>query len=447
MSDNASVKITKSRFGTALAALSVGAALTVAPSASASATEPTVTTGAIFNNPTGEAQGTAESAPKDPVRLAETRIKQHLLDLIRGAAKDSYIRISVYLPWDWEVSKALVTAHQRGVNVQVIAGDGRFWAVSNLQTELAKPGAPNSWIRTCKTIEQPNDKVVHDACLAKDSTVPRDNVNHQKFFLFSSTKGTGQVYVDDVVVQSSGNLTDADFTKWWNDALTIVGNSALHEAYKTYFDAQKVGAEGGQQIDNYPADTQAGKAKVYFFPKSGDDTIVNILKTVIPAGTATPCGGNTTVGTKDGRTKIRIAQGHITRPEVAEQLWKLAEAGCHIEIVYRSLENWDKNGQPYSQVSPWLTRPTTGKGRIILHDLANDERGGTDTHTKYLLIEGTYYNGPDKKIVFTGSHTFTESALRYNDEALLKYEDPAVFAAYLQNFEDQRTASLEEREL
>ncbi|MGA5102002.1 phospholipase D-like domain-containing protein [Streptomyces lavendulocolor] len=443
------MKITKSKFGTFLAAFAVGAALTVAPSASASATvEPTVTTGAIFNNPTGIATGSPEEASKTPEqRLAEKRIKDHLLGLIEGAEVGSYIRISVFLPWDHDVSKELVEAHKRGVNVQVIAGDGRFWAVSNLQTELAKqPGAPDSWIRTCKTVVE-GKEVIHDACLAKDSTVPRDNVNHQKFFLFSRTKGTGDVYVDNVVVQSSGNLTDADFTRMWNDALTVVGNSALHDAYKAYFAAQKVGAEGGTQISDYPTDTQAGAAKVYFFPKSGDDTIVNILKTVIPAD-ATTCGGNTAVGTKDGRTKIRIAQGHTTRPEVAKQLWELAEKGCHIEIVYRSLENWDaEKNTPYSQVSPWLTRPTTGKGRIILHDLANDERGGTDTHTKYLLIEGTYYNGPNKKIVFTGSHTYTENALRYNDEALLKYEDPAVFDAYVKNFEDQRAASLAERNL
>ncbi|MFB6628474.1 phosphatidylserine/phosphatidylglycerophosphate/cardiolipin synthase family protein [Streptomyces sp. NPDC056362] len=442
------MKIIKSKFGTTLAALSVGAALTVAPAASAAPVAvPTVTTGAIFNNPTGVAAGTPQDTPNDPVRLAETRIKRHLLDLVNGAAEGSSIQISVYLDWDGDVTKALVAAHKRGVNVQVIAGDDRYSAVAGLKTELVKPGAPNSWFRACRTTVQPDATVVHDACLAKDATAPRDNVNHQKFFLFSRTKGNGDEYVDNVVVQSSGNLTEADYTRWWNDALTVVGNSALFGAYQTYFEAQAAAAAGGPQTSNYATDTAAGKAKVYFFPKSGDDTIVNVLKTVIPAGTQTPCAGNTSVGTKDGRTKIRIAQGHTTRPEVAKQLWELAQAGCHIEVVYRSLENWDAAGNPYSQVSPWLTRPTTGKGRIILHDLGNDERDGTDTHTKYLLIEGTYYNGPDKKIVFTGSHTYTENALRYNDEALLKYEDPAVFAAYLQNFEDQRAASLAEREL
>lgn len=95
------------------------------------------------------------------------------------------------------------------------------------------------------------------------------------------------------------------------------------------------------------------------------------------------------------------------------------------------------------QVANWLTRPVTGKGCITLHQLDNDKRGGSDSHTKYLLVEGTYYGGVNKKIVFTGSHTYTTTALRYNDETLLKYEDATVFDAYVKNFEAQRAAAIE----
>jgi phosphatidylserine/phosphatidylglycerophosphate/cardiolipin synthase-like enzyme len=94
-------------------------------------------------------------------------------------------------------------------------------------------------------------------------------------------------------------------------------------------------------------------------------------------------------------------------------------------------------------VADWLARPTA-KGRITLHQLHNDERGGTGTHTKYLLVEGTYLGGANKKIVFTGSHTYTVTALKVNDEAMLKYEDAAVFDAYARNFEAQRAAAVAE---
>ncbi|MFB7354212.1 phospholipase D-like domain-containing protein [Streptomyces gardneri] len=420
-------------FRTAALALAVGASLTVAPSASA---EPVlaVTTGALFNEP-----NSTDAA-------ARGRILSHLGGLVDGAETGSSIRISLYLFQSVWLANKLGDAHKRGVTVQVVVdADSRSTGLDTLKSRLADPaGSPDSWVRTCKPEE---------ACLALDpgtaETDPNgtyDNVNHNKFFLFSRTKGKGDIAVDDVVVQGSGNLTSQDTDDWWNDALTIVGNTALSGAYGQYF-ADLAAAAAGQtpQVADYAHDTQAGKAKVYFFPRSGTDTVVNILGTVAPVGTPDSCGGNSTgFGTTDGRTKIRIAQGHITRTEVARKLWELAEAGCDIEIVYRSLDNWTADDKPMGQVANWLTRPVTGKGRITLHQLDNDKRGGSDTHTKYLLIEGTYYGGVDKKIVFTGSHTYTTTALRYNDETLLKYEDTAVFDAYVKNFEAQRSAALTE---
>ncbi|MFE2556104.1 phospholipase D-like domain-containing protein [Streptomyces sp. NPDC059352] len=422
----------KSKFRTVATALAVGATLTVAPSASA---EPVVavTTGAVFNEPSS-----ADA-------VARGRILFHLADLVDGAEAGSSVRISLYLFQSQYLADKLGAAHRRGVAVQVVLDDdSSSTAATSLRNQLAEPGSPDSWVRGCKPEE---------ACLALDpgttATDPDgmyDNVNHNKFFLFSRTKGKGDTAVDNVVVQSSGNLTGQDLNAWWNDALTVAGNKELFDAYTRYFGDQAAAAIGQTpQVAEYAHDTQAGKAKVYFFPRSTTDTVVNILGTVAPVGTADSCGGNSAgIGTTDGRTKIRIAQGHITRVEVARKLWELANAGCRIEIVYRSLDNWTADDKPMGQVANWLTRPVTGKGRITLHQLDNDGRGGTDSHTKYLLIEGTYYGGVNKKIVFTGSHTYTTTALRYNDETLLKYEDGSVFDAYVRNFEAQRTASLSE---
>ncbi|MFB7589232.1 phospholipase D-like domain-containing protein [Streptomyces sp. NPDC056169] len=426
----------KSKFRTAVTALAVGAALTVAPSTSASA-EPvlTVTTGALFNDP-----NSTEAA-------ARGRILFHLADLVDGAEAGSSIRISLYLFQSVYLANKLGDAQKRGVTVQVVVDDdSRSTGLDTLKTRLADPaGSSDSWVRGCKQEE---------ACLALDPGTTEqdpkgtyDNVNHNKFFLFSRTKGKGDTYADDVVVQASGNLTAQDTDDWWNDALTVAGNTALFDAYTQYFADQAAAAVGQTpQVADYAHDTQAGKAKVYFFPRATIDPVVNILATVAPVGTADSCGGNSPgFGTTDGRTKIRIAQGHITRTDVAKKLWELANAGCQIEIVYRSLDNWsDVTGKPMSEVANWLTRPVTGKGRITLHQLDNDKRGGSDSHTKYLLIEGTYYGGANKKIVFTGSHTYTQTALRYNDETLLKYEDATVFDAYVRNFESQRTAALTE---
>ena len=423
----------KNKFRTAVTALAVGAALTIAPSASA---EPVlaVTTGPVFNDP-----NSTDAA-------ARGRILFHLADLVDGAEAGSTVRISLYLFQSVYLANKLGDAHKRGVTVQVVVDDdSRSTGLDTLKTRLADPtGSPDSWVRGCKEQE---------ACLALDpgttETAPKgtyDNVNHNKFFLFSRTKGKGDTFADNVVVQSSGNLTGQDVDDWWNDALTVADNAVLFDAYTQYFNDQAAAAVGQTpQVADYAHDTQAGKAKVYFFPRATIDPVVNILATVAPVATADSCGGNSPgYGTTDGRTRIRIAQGHITRTDVAKKLWELANAGCQIEIVYRSLDNWSTDDKPMGQVANWLTKPVTGKGRITLHQLDNDRRGGSDSHTKYLLIEGTYYGGANKKIVFTGSHTYTQTALRYNDETLLKYEDAAVFDAYVQNFEAQRTAALSE---
>ncbi|MEU8522118.1 phospholipase D-like domain-containing protein [Streptomyces sp. NBC_01216] len=416
----------KGKFRTAATSLALGGLLLATPAAGAAEPVPTVTTGPVFNDPSGDT-------------AAEGRILSHLGRLVDGAEAGSSIRISLYLYGSQWLTDRLLAAHARGVTVQMILDHDTagYPAVSNLRNGLTG----DSWVRVCEAEE---------ACLAKDPGTTAadpdgwyDNVNHNKTFLFSRTRGNGAVAVDDVVVQSSGNLVEWDRTSGWNDAMTVVGNKALFDAYTAYFTDQARAAAGEvPRVADYAHDTQAGPAKVYFFPRSDTDVIVNVLRTVArPVGTAPPCHGNDAgFGTSDGRTRIRIAQGHITRPEVAEQLWRLADAGCLVEIVYRKLDNWPLNPDTAARVADWLTRPTA-RGRIALHQLGNDVRGGTGTHTKYLLVEGTYYGGANKKIVFTGSHTYTVTALKYNDETLLKYEDPAVFDAYVANFEAQRTAA------
>lgn len=154
------------------------------------------------------------------------------------------------------------------------------------------------------------------------------------------------------------------------------------------------------------------------------------------------CYGNSPGhGTEDGRTVVRVAMHQITRPEIAKKLWELDDAGCYVDIVYRYL---DVEGAG-TAIADQLSKPTRFGG-IALHRLDDADdgdgdpttRNATATHSKYLLIDGTYLGNADQKIVFTGSHPYTKSALTTNDEALLKYDDAAVHDAYRENFRAQR---------
>ncbi len=62
-------------------------------------------------------------------------------------------------------------------------------------------------------------------------------------------------------------------------------------------------------------------------------------------------------------------------------------------------------------------------------------------HDKYMIVEGTYNGQKDQKLVFTGSHTYVESALRSNDESILKYDNAAIYDAYRSQFFTVRDAA------
>lgn len=450
----------KKRF---LPALVIGGLLAMtAPSASAETTT-YVSTGPVFNNPKGP-------------QAEQNAILGHIGRLIGGATPGSTIKISLYAFGSSWTADRLAEAHRRGVNVQVLVDDDTIseaWMGQSGKTvrdklNTAFAAVPpsgttygTSWFRVCE---------YNKPCLA-DSTI--GGVNHNKFFLFSRTTGSGSpntgIPVDNVVVQSSGNLTGQDLSSLWNDAMTVVGNQALHAGYTTYFDRMATAQADKSRVKDYPVDVEAGDAKAYFFPRASTDVVINILNTVgtgvegeAPKDGKYPgCHGNSAGhGTADGRTVIRIANGHISRPAVAQKLWEMAEEGCYIDVVYGKLADYEAPGE-HRETAYWLTR-STKLGKISLHRLANKglsgpaqtdgtaPDSGSTSHTKYMVIDGSYKAKKDQRIVFTGSHTFTGMALTDNDETLLKYEDKSanaeVFNAYVANFRAQRAQAVVESE-
>ncbi|WP_030223266.1 phospholipase D-like domain-containing protein [Streptomyces bikiniensis] len=417
---------------------------------------PTVTTGAVFNDPTST----------DPIR--RNAIFNHLSALIDGAVPGSDIKISLYMFMASSTTEAefssvplaqrLVAAHQRGVNVQVLL-DGKYVGPWNTSyTELKKlqdrpeGSGTHSWVRSCAAGQA--CLATRPAAWAGEAYKDWHGVNHNKLFLFSQTKGSGTVPVNNVVVQSSGNLTTDDRKTFWNDALTVTENAELYSGYDAYFTKQvEAWADPTKRLSDVLMDKQAGRAKAYFFPRqtSGpdgnpDDVILNILNTVDnPVPGHALCHGNSSGVGLNGRTVIRIAQGGINRPAIAKKLYELDKAGCYVDVVYGSAD---------AESLTWLKKSEAPYNGVTLHELhsqmVNGQEVGTTTHNKYLIIEGAYKGVPDQKIVFTGSHTYTKSALIGNDEALLKWDDssigtaphaPSVFEAYRDNFRAQRAAA------
>lgn len=357
----------------------------VAPAAAA------VTDGAIFNNPT--------------VTAEQYKIRDHVRSLIQGTPAGATIRIAMYHFTDTTVANDLIDAKNRGVNVRLVIdySSSTYTAVTSLISSLGTSRANASWVVLC---------TANAACIGSAGTP----IMHNKFYLFSSTNGSS-----NVVVQASANLTTDNATVYYNNAVTLVGNTGLYNAYVGYHDdlAAKV------KNSDYYTTVSTGNAKVYFFPRAGTDsttdTIVNALSENVT------CEGNTTVGTATGRTIIRIGMWYFSRDNIAKTLRALADQKCWVEVVYTTMD---------SGVMSYLS----GHDRIVLYHMPDP----WIIHSKYMLIEGTYAGQRDTKWVFTGSHNYTNAALRENDETLLRVQSNTIHDQYRSNFWTVRAASVQQ---
>lgn len=347
-----------------------------------------VTSGAVFND------------PRDPAQ--QQNIVNHVRSLIQGAAAGSTVSMAMYHFSDTNVANDLAAAKDRGANVRVVldyssaGGSATAILTQRLGTNRANP----SWLTLCTS---------GAACIGTAGTP----IMHNKFFLFSNTLGS-----TNVVVQSSANLNPQNATGYWNNAVTLVGNTDLYNSYLSYF--QDLAAKA--KTSNYYRTTSSGNAKSYFFPRAGSDastdTIYNMLNENVT------CEGNTVVGTKDThRTIIRVAMWYFSRDSIARELRALADRKCWVDVIYTTL---DAGSLSY----------LSGHSRIALYRMSEPHI----VHSKYMLIEGTYAGQKDTKWVITGSHNYTNAALRENDEAFVRVNSNPIHDAYRTNFRAMRAS-------
>lgn len=376
------------------AAAAAGVLAATLPVLPAGAAAPT--TGAIFNNPTVPSQRRA--------------IVDHLVSLIDGTPGGEEISVAMYVFDDTAVSAALIrAARERGVRVRVVT-DSRSRdraatvALADPVTGLGTDTSATSWVKICAT----------DRACVSGAPAGVNPVNHNKFYLFSQTGGANRV-----LVQSSANLTGLNTANYWNNAVTVVDNAPIYDAYRSYF--ADLAAARHDNSDYYRM-TTSHPVKAYFFPRAGStaatDTIVEILNNVT-------CPGNDPgFGTNAGYTKIRIAAFSFTREPVAEKLRQLVGQKCWVDVVYANM--------------------STGSRSALTHDRVRLHRLAADTslvHSKYLLVEGTYAGRRNSKWVFTGSHNLDDSSLRENDEAMLRINSAEIHDQYRANFFAMRTAA------
>ncbi|MFB7867633.1 phospholipase D-like domain-containing protein [Streptomyces sp. NPDC056069] len=381
-----------------LIALAAAVGLLAVPSPAGAADAP-VTTTATFNDPSGDA-------------AAQDRIRAHVIDLIGRAPAGSTITAGLYTFTEDTVTDALGAAKARGVNVRVIVDHTSVTMTGGeydrLAARLGTDRSQGSWVLACPAGR---------GCIGSRQ-LPGDAdgaINHNKFWLFSSTGGAS-----DVVVQTSANMTGVQRTDLFNNAVTIV-DSGLYGIYQDYFADLLAYGTSATGLSHYYKTPASGPYKAYFFPRKeaagttyDNDASTDTVKLILD-----------NVGCTGG-TQIRMAANLFTRDEVASKLVALKNAGCSVTLAHDGYPGSMGSGVE-SIISGKLTQ------RVQCYEDRGTGVAKAGLHSKYLLVEGTYDGVAGRKLLWTGSHNYTYPALRANDETLLKIDNATLYDQFKAN--------------
>jgi hypothetical protein len=370
-------------------------------------------------------------------------IARHVIDLICGAAPESTISVAAHMFAHREISQALYDMSQRDVTVQIIVDRGAaikkerknytefFWLFDKW---LENPEG-NSWIKLCNLEFQPR------ACIGGGVEHRQDALMHNKFFLFSKTRGT-----ENVVVQTSHNFKKGGSgTGMWNSAYTVAGESEVYDHYKEYFGHLTAEKKQDDFYHSMPREPlgKDGRYIVYHSPRAAKgNTLFDILDKVDCTKTSD------TGGTNPGhRPIVRVAMWLMsgekwtsTGTYLARKLKYMDDQGCYVDVV---ADRIDKGKGGHDGPLEALLRKPKGDhhGPEVREFYGKSKKGGL--HSKDILIDGHFDGKPDQKIVFTGTFNFTWKSVRVNDETLLQINDADVHDEYRDYFgEVRRAASL-----
>ena len=255
---------------------------------------------------------------------------------------------------------------------------------------------------------------------------------HNKFFTFSELD-LPDGKIKHVVVQTSANISKYQYYEA-NNIIIMYNNEPLYNEYVTYW--KKLKEQFKLECNDIKSCTRIlktpptsdkfphGTVKFYPCPRKGD-TIGAVL---LDFGTLNPPG-----------SKVRIAMAYFTtgRSQIWKNLiWLKNERKIDVKVIV-SREKQDENGDGIPNDK--LIKKLQNAG-IETSSLPNHQDWGRypgRMHSKYLLLDGRYnLEGEIKntKLVFTGSHNYTRSALVNNDEIILRIQNRSVYKSYHENW-------------
>jgi len=375
---------------TVLVAAAMSAGSLVAPAA-AQAEPYYPTTGGLFNVPRS-------------TYAEKTRIEANILEAIRHAKDDSYIKFAIYSFDRLNMADALIAAKRRGVHVQVLLNDHQMTtAMRRLKRSLGTNRSRKSFLHICT-----------QSCRSSAGTL------HSKIYLFSRTGAAKQV-----VMVGSHNLTGNAINNQWNDLYTTYGRPGLYRSMQSVFAEMVLDTDKARR---YRYITVGKKYQIgvmpFWNPTPTHDPVMDILSKV-------RCHGATGGAGRNGRTVIRVSMHAWAGPRgkyLAERIRTLFANGCDVRVMY---------GMASSSVRHAL-RSVTARGKLAVRadgfDSDGDDLIDKYSHQKYLLISGHYGNNTAARRVYTGSSNWSNAGV-HGDELIFGVTGLRVYAQWLRNFD------------
>ncbi|HZG04480.1 MAG TPA: phospholipase D-like domain-containing protein [Streptomyces sp.] len=386
------------------AATLVPAVLGLTLLAPAPASAEVVTSGKItayFNYPT----------PTGPYDYSVSDGAAELIDL----ADSGTIRMGMFWLNSATIKDKLIAAQARGVTVKVVVEGSVSGSLSDFAAQLTG----DSQLTVCD-----------HSCLG-NGPGNETAINHDKYMVLDSLSDGRK----NVVWQSSQNLAGGQDGEV-NNAVVVSDNLALADRYRAHHaDQVKHAGDSLHTKYDYRSGNPGAAVEAFFFPRDTASDAehygnADILASFIDQ---VDCA-------REGRIRIASAEldQRATRPAIYDALARKKAAGCAVDTISRDFsdggENRGINELTGLDIPAYGARP--GGCRYKTSATASCNRG--TIHSKYLLTEWKKADGTQVRHVYTGSHNWTKGALTRNDETLLRIDDPAIYQAFVNNFDTAR---------
>lgn len=345
-----------------------------------------------------------------PFRSDRGQILRHALRLIRSTAGGESIKIAAFGINHNGIVDALIAARNRGVSVQVI---GDFHLV-----DRRDPLFSRSFVRLRNAIGNDHTTPNWVMICAKSCRGFGGNM-HGKYFLFSNVTG-----VQNIVVTSSGNLTEFAVKGQWNHAKTVI-DAGTYNRFVGIFNEMALDVPAAQLPMNF---FEAPMGDHWIFPWPSMTALQDPLFLALNKVQCQVIQPDGTIK----RTKVRYGMyawfGAVRGEYLARQAKNLWNAGCDVAVELSVSSKQVKA----------ILRARSGRGPLPVKRVGTYDAAGNIkayNHAKWTTVVGMYDGDPNAALVIAGTCNFTGLG-NYSDEFTGIYSSLADALAYNRDFDE-----------